>query len=444
MMLKNIHYGFIFLFLLLFTENVVSAPVCSVPVCDIPSKIAELSVDTQENRSNYYSYLNKAYKSNRDVNVLTNLIEFSLEAHKLSLSLDATEEWIPNLAAEILNRSLVYALTQGPLNNTIYTRWFGLFYGDSASAYRFSILLHWEKELKKYKLTTATELRALIAFCNQAARVAVQRGDEDYVSILAENISVQAGLQLLRIAPHMEGIFSVRVACHIVDKDHCPKIDKMSIMIGDEYRGIQTAFISTNDANLPVFEFLESKIKNENTLYGLTGPTDQTVPPGSVEIEFDSTTHTFKGVLITPRTQIKIQISGQRIVSPQDLYDMPQPTPLIAIDQISQNYLGHLLKSPHFDPTVISAPDFYLKVDRYSGTLFKATMRDAVSKHVLYDFPALYYSPTNGVMTAYTVNQVGPVKMTWAYRILNGIPSWVGFAHSQRNGQYYYLNLEAK
>ncbi len=418
----------------------VAAPICSVPVCDIPAKIAELRADTQTNRSNYYTYLNQTYKVSWDPNILANLIEFSLEAHQLSLSLDAGEEWIPNQVADLLNKSLVRALSQGPLQPATYGRWFGLFYGDSASSYRFSILLHWEQELKRLRLTTAGELRDLMAFMSLAASTSIQLSDEEYVTVLAKNISIQAGIQLLRLSPHMEGIFSVIATCDIVDQKLCPQMDRMSIVVGDDYRGIQTAFVLSG-SETPVFEFSESKLKDERTLYGLTGPTDQVVPPGSFQIEFDIKTHAFHGVLITPRTRVQVKLTGKRIVSPQDLYELQSPVPLIQIDQIAGSYTGSALKVI-FTNQPIDMFDF--QVDRYSDTLFKATMRDHVSNNVLYDFPAMYYSPVLGVMTAFTMNQSGLMKITFVYRLQNGQPAWVGFAQSLRSAQYFYLSLDVK
>ncbi|MBC7419481.1 MAG: hypothetical protein H7328_02020 [Bdellovibrio sp.] len=422
-----------------------AAPACTLPVCNISDKIAELRLVTGEERAAFYTNLTAKYKASRDQATLSNLIEFCIESYKLSLELDISEEWIPTLAADLLNRSLDYALAQGPIVGTVYGRWYGLFIGDSASAHRFQNLLFWQNQLKHTRLTTASEFKQLIAYMKLAVAASVSLNDEDYVANLAQITSTEAGIQLLRLAPYMEGVYSIQVSCQNIDAALCPKIDKFSLILGDDWRGIQAAFIASELEN-PVFEFNEVKLIDENTVHAETGPLDVPIAPGSMHLVFDHVKNTFTGVIKTPRTRIEVQVTGKRIVSTDELYQMAQPTPLISIDQVEGYYRGRIQASAAnwADRIIPEITDFNLTLARFADNSFKATMRGDNSTTILYDFPAAYYFKNLGVITSYTADKYGLLKITYAYRLVNGMPKWVGFAQSLRTGQYYFLQLEPK
>ncbi|MBC7456919.1 MAG: hypothetical protein H7235_01480 [Bdellovibrionaceae bacterium] len=416
---------------------------CTVPVCDIPLKISELRLSTREERAAYYTLLSTQYKTNRDPAILSNLIDFSLAAYDLSIQLDKEEEWVPQLTVNLLDRSLMFGLTQNPLDGASFGRWFGLFLGDSASAYRFQTLLYWQNQLSHERLTTAAEFHQLIVFMGLANTAAINLNDEDYVSALTQTISTEAGLQMMRLAPYVEGVYNVQATCQAVDATLCPKINKLSLIFGDKARGIQAMYIDSSAEN-PTYEFTEVKLVDETTIYGETGPMDVPLAPGSFRIVFDKVNNTFQGVLRTPRTQIEVQLKGQRIVSPDELYQKTLPSSLIPIDQIQGYYVGHIMTTAGAEKIVPGISDFSYVITRYGDNSFKATMRELNTKSLVWDFPASYYFKNLGVITAYTANNYGMIKITWVYRVVNGAPTWLGFAQSLRTGQYFYLGLSPK
>ncbi len=435
----------LFITSLIFVSTSQAAPMCQVPVCNISDKIIELRASSREQRANFYANLSAKYKASRDQTTLSNLIEFSVEAYKLSVELDSDEDFVPELAMNLLNRSLDSAILQGPLAGSTYGRWYSLFAGVSASSHRYQALLYWDAQLKRQILTTAAELRELMTFMKFAVTASETLQDEDYVANFARNIGTSAGLQLLRLAPYMEGVYDIQVSCKAVDASVCPKMNKFSLILGDQVRGVQAAFINSEIEN-PIFEFNEVKIIDEKNIYAETGPLDVPIAPGSMNLVFDKAKNTFSGVIRTPRAQIEVQLTGQLIVSPDQLYQLAMPTPLIAIDDIEGYYTGRVTTAAvkNADRILPENFNFNLIMNRYSENSFKATMRENISLSIMYDFPAAYYFRSLGVITTYTADRFGLLKITYVYRYVNDVPKWIGYAQSLRTGQYFYLELNPK
>lgn len=416
---------------------------CDIPVCNVAEKIEELRNVTQDARVQFYTELLNQYKTNRNTLVLENLIDFSLEAYKLSIELDSAEAWIPQRAANLLNRSLTFALTQGPIQVSKYSTWYANFISDSAPAFRFQVLLYWNEQLKNDSALLPNDLRQLISFMGQARSISEFQHDENYVMNLAQSTATQAGLQLLRISPQMEGVYQVEVKCAAIDINHCPKLDKFSIVLGDRWRLIQAAFIDET-LIVPVFEFTDVHLIDEKTVEGQTGPLDTPFIPASFYIEFDQTTKSFSGFIRTPRTLEKIEIRGSLIVSPINLMNQPRPTDFISPDKIEGAYTGNIARPPGAAERAPQFPPVELMIVRYDENSFKATLRDGRTHEMLFDFPAGYYFRNIGLITLYGADPNGLVKLTFAYRLVAGVPTWIGLVHSLRTGQYYFLNLNAK
>lgn len=419
--------------------------ICQLPVCNIANKIAELRASSREARANFYAELTGKYKASRDQAILANLIDFSVEANKLSIELDSDEEYVTDLAMNLLNRSLDYAILQPPLVGSTYGYWYSQFVGVSASSHRYQALLYWDAQLKHNVLTTADEFRQLIIFMKLAGNASENLKDEDFVANFARNIGTSAGLHLLRLAPYMEGVYNIQISCKAIDAAVCPRMNKFSMVLGDQWRGVEGAFINTELEN-PVFEFNEIKIIDETTIYGETGPMDVPIAPGSMHLVFDKSKNTFTGQIRTPRTQIEVQVTGQRIVSPDELYQITKPSTLIAIDAVEGYYTGNISTQAAnwADQILPGYVDFNLVITRYAENSFKATMRADNSLNIIFDFPAAYYFENLGVITTYTADRHGLLKITYVYRNSNGVPKWLGFAQSLRTGQYFYLELGAK
>lgn len=416
---------------------------CGLPVCDIPAKIAELKAASQSERVAYYDSIETQYKNNRDNAVLENLIDFATEAYKLSSQIDASEVWIPTRMMELLNRSLLYILTQGAPKAQKFAGFYSRFIGGSQMALRFQVLNYWAFQLKNDKVTTAADLKELIQFLNLAAKFSDSVNDELYVSNLARQTATQTGLSLLRIEPYFEGVYKVKTVCHALDQKKCPEMDKFSIVLGDSWRGIQASFINTQLTS-PVFEFNEVNLLDEKTIEGITGPLDIPFAPSSFHIEFDGATKSFKGTIKTPRTEMIIEVSGTQIVSPNELYQLPMPNPLVSIDNLEAIYTGQIKMVKDPSPITPQAPTLELNIKRYAENSFKATIRNSMTYDVLFDFPAVYYFRTLGVINLYGGTYQGMLKVTLAYRIVDGKPLWTGFAQSLRTGQYFHLSVDPK
>lgn len=431
--------------LTLFSASLLAAPRanCGLPVCDINKKIKELRAETQDNRVAFYVELISKYKTNKDSAVLENLIDFSLKAYDLSMELDASEPWITAAPAELLNRSLSSILVQNPIQVQKYVRWYGLFNSESASSYRFQILQFWGNQLKLGKIVSVNDYKLIIAFMRLAKVESERLQDEVYVGNLAETIATQAGLELLRLSPYFEGVYKIRVTCETKLANVCPKISIFSLVLGDDWRQIQAAFIDPSLTD-PVFEFNEVKFVSETEIEGETGPLDVPLAPGSFKIKFDVMKKTLTGTIRTPRTQNEITVTGELVESPNSLYLAQAPSSFPSMDQIEGLYRGEIQRSAQNPALTPVAPAINLKVLRYQDQTFKATLRDSRTEEKILDFPVGYYFENVGVMTFYAGDENGLLKYTFAYRLVQGKPRWIGLAHSLRTGQYYHINLNAK
>lgn len=420
-----------------------SAWACGVPVCDIPTQIAEIRKMSSDERASYLLQLDESTKDSKDPLIVKNILDFSTEALPVVLELDKPVYWIISMVSDMINRSNLFLSTRSTVDlsaDNLFD-WYKNFVTDSAATYRFQVLTFWSNQLKNQTVGTIEDLRALIKFMNLAADYSISINDEEYVSNLARSVATESGLQMMRLRPSYEGVYSVKVTCDPVDQTVCPKLDTFSLLLGDDWRGIQAAFIQKDEPR-PVFEFTEVLLKDEITIVSTTGPLDDPFAPAGFTIVFDVEKQTFSGVLITSRTEKDVKVEGKLIISPSKWFKAEVPEKFPELSEIAGKYVGQVIPSNARRSVLQNRTDIEIIIKSFGKDTFKATIRDSGNKDVLYDFSAGYYTKKAGAVSFFGGNDDGVFKMTLAYRIHLGKKRWVGILHSLRTGKVTELYFE--
>lgn len=425
----------------------VSLPVfaCGVPVCDVPGQVEALKQMAFDERANYLLQLDESTRESKDPAIVKNILDFSTLALPVVTELDKNSYWVIVMVSDMVNRSTLFlsTLSTTDLSHEFLFDWYKRFVTGSAPTYRFQVLSFWQTQLKNQTVSGIEDLRALLKFMNLVAEYTLTIGDEEYMFNIARSTATEAGLQMMRLRPAFEGVYSVTLTCDNEDKEVCPKVDTFSILLGDDWRGIQAAFI-LKDEPRPIFEFTEVSLQDENTIVSTTGPLDDPFAPAGFTIQFDVEKQSFVGVLRTPRATKDISLSGKLIISPSKWFNTESPDSFPEFEAVEGKYLGKFIINNRRTTFSRARENLDVVIKRFGKNMFKATIRDSGNRDVLYDFSAGYYIKKVGALSFYGGNDDGTFKLTLVHRLYKGKKRWVGLLHTLRTGDVKELYFDDK
>lgn len=210
----NILKPFIVSLVTLISSHAMSA--CLVPVCDITATIADLKIQTSDQRAAFYADLYQNNLNSKDQAVLRNLNAFGVQAYKLSKDLNdskITVKWAADVR-QIGQGLLTYAPFQKTefINTYVESASMPELTRDSQQRVRFAALFRWKTVIPV--MFNVNEIYAVYDYVQKAADFSISISDEEYINREAASVLELLSARISYLFPLYEGVYAIKTTCN--------------------------------------------------------------------------------------------------------------------------------------------------------------------------------------------------------------------------------------
>lgn len=355
---------------------------CKLPVCNMQSKIEEMATMNQDGRFSVVNEMKVKYKTETNPEVLTNLVEFSIQA--LALMVEKGDEAYVLREPEYMKNTAIQSLVKyDKINKDLMIKRFSQVTGEAAA---FEILTHWAVEVEK--LDDIAEVLQVTGFAEFAKQWAIDTKQEAYVVREADRILIVGGKRVSQLNPFHEGAYQVRLTCMSDLKDACGVIPKsithMSIFDSLTTQGLM---VNLADAQLsaPMFIYTTSLLTNNGKhIRGISTDATPTTRVSEIDLDVDMLTGKVTGILIDAQYG-EMKIEGIPVRRMSEFYTDKGPSRVVQVVEILGRYKGTL-----------AGTESELVVSRYSSGELNAVINFGGSSTL--NFRAGAYNTKRGVL----------------------------------------------
>jgi hypothetical protein len=271
---------------------------CTLPVCDIPAQIEVLRNDSQNDRFQFITVLQKTYHNSDDATALQNLREFGTAAVAL-LKEVREEDWLVRAAKTLHDEAVVgLAKYERPLSSDHLISYYRELETQDT---RFLILSYWTAQIPT--LDDTATLSGLITFVTEARKISLAAKEDDYMLRQCDQILEKASTRYTQVNPFHEGLYYVKVTCRPDPRVKMPcsslamSIDRMVVMDTQSTNGLVVS-MSASGPELTVFEYALASFSDRI----FKGTTRTLQRPSEFTAKIDRTTGLIEGTLTTTQT----------------------------------------------------------------------------------------------------------------------------------------------
>jgi hypothetical protein len=307
---------------------------CTVPVCDIPAEIKVLRTQTENERFQYVSNLQKNYHHSTDATALANLREFGMEAANLFIEIHE-EDWLVRAAKTLASESSVgLAKFQKPVKAETLI---GFYKEVQTQEYRFAILSYWTSQIDTNE--DAALLTELVNFASAARKISFADHEDEYMLRQADQILQKASARYTQLNPEHEGLYRVSITCRndpraqLSCSDLVMMTDRMTMIDTQSNNGLMVVFAATA-VDTDAFEFALTSYTAEK----IDATSRIIEKPGEMHATRDPVSGVIKGTLTTTRS---LGINYDFVATPmRTARDFGKGAPMAANESIEGIYEG--------------------------------------------------------------------------------------------------------
>ena len=353
----------------------------SLPIEDISKKLAELKTSTQDIRYHAIHNLRDQYKNETQLEILTNLQDFSKAAKKLYTDLKE-EDWVIREADTLIQETAVRICQYTAFDLERYITNFNLM---PSEAFRFQTIAFWKKAMPT--LEDQATLSGFMALGSKVFEIVRSLGDPDYTLREAQMMIELAGIGLARVNPFFEGLFEITQTRAInslnPNKNLFPRFNRLVVIGTKTSLGVIASFI---DSIFGEPEYYYSNVSVQNGGELLTGKisSENSSHLSAFELHFDPHSGGLTGKINDPNLN-QVEFIGKRISSSVDYYPKvptplstplpqspaPSPSPpTLELNSFEGSYTGQIGSLPGTLKIQLISQDFYSAIFESKSQLF--------------------------------------------------------------------------